>query len=97
MEISVEAVAVSNFADNFSGERVGGVAGDRGELFGKGFSNVGMGGVNFVVEGNGLVGGRGIIFARKGFEEGPEFGRVGSMVGFGKGFLPFFVGVLVNY
>ena len=88
---------MSNFADNFSGERVGGVAGDRGELFGKGFSNVGVGGVNFVVEGNGLVGGRGIIFARKGFEEGPEFGRVGSMVGFGKGFLPFFVGVLVNY
>ena len=43
---------MSNFADNFSGERVGGVAGDRGELFGEGFSNVGVGGVNFVVEGN---------------------------------------------
>ena len=97
MEISVEAVAVSNFADDFSGERVGGVAGNGGELFSKGFCNVGVGSVDFVVEGNGLVGGRGVVFTRKGFEEGPEFGRVGSMVGFREGFLPFFVGVLVNY
>ena len=53
--------------------------------------------MDFVVEGDGLVGGRGIVFARKGFKKGPEFGRICSMVGFRKGFLPFFVGVFVNY
>ena len=39
----------------------------------------------------------GVVYARKGFEEGPEFGRICSMVGFRKGILPFFVGMLVNY
>lgn len=53
--------------------------------------------VDFVVEGDGLVGGRGVIFTGKGFEEGPEFGRICSMVGFREDILPFFVGVLVNY
>jgi len=53
--------------------------------------------MDFVVEGDGLVRGRGVIFTGKGFEEGPEFGRICSMVGFRKDILPFFVGVLVNY
>ena len=45
------------------------MAGDRGELTGEGFSNVEVGGVDFVVvEGNGLVGGRGVVFAGKGLE-----------------------------
>ncbi len=98
LEVSVKVVTAADFTDDFSGERVGSMAGDRGELTGEGFSNVEVGGVDFVVvERNGLVGGRGVVFARKGFEEGPEFGRICSMVGFGKGFLPFFVGMLVYY
>ena len=51
----------------------------------------------FFLEGKGWVGGGGVVFAGKGLEEGPEFGRICSMVGFGKGFLPFFVGMLVYY
>ena len=98
LEVSVEVVAAADFTDNFSGERVGSMTGDRGELTGEGFGNVEVGGVDsVVVEGNGLVGGRGVVFAGKGLEEGPEFGRICSMVGFGKGFLPFFVGMLVYY
>lgn len=44
------------------------MTGDRGELFGKGLSNVEMGCMDFVVEGDRLVGGRGVVFARKGFK-----------------------------
>ena len=66
-------------------------------MFCEGFSNLEVRGRDFFVEGDGLVGWRGVVYARKGFEEGPEFGRICSMVGFRKGILPFFVGMLVNY
>ncbi len=39
-------------------------------------------GKGFVVEGDGLVGWGGVVFTGKGVEEGAEFGRIGSMVGF---------------
>ncbi len=38
--------------------------------------------MDFVVGGDGLVGWRGVVFTGKEFEEGPEFGRISSMVGF---------------
>ena len=38
-----------------------------------------------------------LYLTERDFSEGPEFGRISSMVGFRKGFLPFFVGVLVYY
>ncbi len=51
-------------------------------MFGEGFSDVEVRGEGFVVKGDGLVGWGGVVFTGKGFEEGPEFGRIGSMVGF---------------
>ena len=83
-------------ANDFAGERVGFVVGDAGELFGECFGDVLWGGEDVVVEGDWLICRRGIVLAGKGFEEGPELGRVSPVVGFGEEVLPFFAGVEVS-
>lgn len=53
------------------------MSGKGGELFIERAGNVFWGGKYFGAKGDGLIGGWGGRFARKGLEEGPVFGWVG--------------------